>query len=77
MDCIVFTGGIGENSTIVRQLSCQGPERLGIRLDGKNNALRQEGILEIHGADSPVKILVVPTDEELGDRKFRAVYLIQ
>jgi len=65
VDCIVFTGGIGENSTIVRQLSCQGLERLGIRLDGKNNALRQEGILEIQGADSPVKILVVPTDEEL------------
>ena len=64
-------------TTIVRQLSCQGLERLGIRLDGKNNALRQEGILEIHGVDSPVKILVVPTDEELGDRKFRAVYLTQ
>ncbi len=65
VDCIVFTGGIGENSAIVRQLSCQGLERLGIRLDVENNELRQEGILEVQGADSPVKILVVPTDEEL------------
>ncbi len=65
VDCIVFTGGIGENSAIVRQLSCQGLERLGIGLDVENNAFRQEGILEVQGADSPVKILVVPTDEEL------------
>lgn len=65
VDCLVFTGGIGENSAIVRKMSCQGLERLGIGLDLGKNEFRQEGILAVQGADSPVKILVVPTDEEL------------
>ena len=65
VDCIVFTGGIGENSAIVRQMSCQGLERLGIRLDEGKNSIRQEDILEIQATDSSVKLLVVPTDEEL------------
>lgn len=65
VDCIVFTGGIGENSAIVRQMSCQGLERLGIRLDEGKNSTRQEDILEIQATDSSVKLLVVPTDEEL------------
>ncbi|MBW1749918.1 MAG: acetate kinase, partial [Deltaproteobacteria bacterium] len=65
VDCIVFTGGIGENSAIVRQMSCQGLERLGIRLDEGKNSIRQDDILEIQATDSSVKLLVVPTDEEL------------
>jgi len=65
VDCIVFTGGIGENSAIVRQMSCQGLERLGIRLDEGKNSIRQQDILEIQATDSSVKLLVVPTDEEL------------
>lgn len=65
VDCIVFTGGIGENSAIVRQMSCQGLERLGIHLDEGKNSIRQEDILEIQATDSSVKLLVVPTDEEL------------
>ncbi len=63
-DCIVFTGGIGENSAIVRELSCQGLERLGISLDRKKNSIRQREIMEIHSADSLINILVIPTDEE-------------
>ena len=65
VDCIVFTGGIGENSAIVRQMSCQGLERLGISLDTEKNGERRKEISEIQTADSLVKILVVPTDEEL------------
>ena len=65
VDCIVFTGGIGENSAIARQMSCQGLERLGIRLDEEKNSTRQKEILEIQAADSSVKLLVVRTDEEL------------
>ncbi|MEA3468583.1 MAG: acetate kinase [Thermodesulfobacteriota bacterium] len=64
VDCIVFTGGIGENSAIVRQLSCQGMERLGFCLDGKKNSIRQKEILEIQASDSQVSLLVIPTDEE-------------
>ena len=65
VDCIVFTGGIGENSATVRQMSCQGLERLGIRLDEEKNSIRQQDILEIQATDSSVRLLVVPTDEEL------------
>lgn len=64
VDCIVFTGGIGENSAIVRSMSCQGMERLGVSLDYDKNSLRQKGILEIQATDSRVSLLVVPTDEE-------------
>lgn len=64
VDCIVFTGGIGENSTIVRQLSCQGLEWLGISLDIEKNSFRQKDILEIHCKDSVVSLLVIATDEE-------------
>ncbi len=64
VDCIVFTGGIGENSAIVRQLSCQGMERLGIVLDGEKNSMRQEEILEIQATGSQVSLLVIATDEE-------------
>jgi acetate kinase len=64
VDCIVFTGGIGENSAVVRRMSCKGMERLGISLDEKKNRLRQKDIFEIQAADSRVSLLVVPTDEE-------------
>jgi len=64
VDCIVFTGGIGENSAVVRQMSCQGMERLGLSLDEGKNSVRQQDILEIQAADSRVCLLVIPTDEE-------------
>ncbi|MBE9521603.1 MAG: acetate kinase [Proteobacteria bacterium] len=64
VDCIVFTGGIGENSAIVRQMCCQGLERLGLTLDEEKNSIRQKDILEIQSDDSRVSLLVIPTDEE-------------
>jgi len=64
VDCIVFTGGIGENSAIVRQMSCLDMERLGISLDEEKNCLRQQEILEIQAVNSQVTLLVIPTDEE-------------
>ncbi len=64
-DCIVFTGGIGENAAVVRQMSCQGLEKLGIAVDAQKNSIRQKEILEIQTSESTVKILVIPTDEEL------------
>lgn len=65
IDCIVFTGGIGENAAIVREQSCKGLERLGIRIDRKKNNQRHNNILEIQAPESTIKIVVVPTDEEL------------
>jgi len=64
VDCIVFTGGIGENRANVRQMSCQGMERLGLVLDEEKNSIRQQEILEIQAADSLISLLVIPTDEE-------------
>ena len=64
VDCLVFTGGIGENSAIVRKMSCQGMEWFGLCLDDEKNTIHQNDILEIQSADSKVSLLVIPTDEE-------------
>ncbi len=63
-DCIVFTGGIGENAPQVREMSCQGLERLGISFDAEKNAIPVNGISQVSSPESTTKILVVPTDEE-------------
>ncbi len=63
--CIVFTGGIGENSPVVRHLCCQGLDGLGIRIHDDRNRATTNGIRKISRDDSPVTLLVVPTDEEL------------
>ena len=66
VDALVFTAGVGENSTYVRAKSCEGLENLGITLDvQKNNAAQSGGVTEIQTDTSPVKILVIPTNEEL------------
>ena len=67
LDCIVMTGGIGENSGPLRKGILEGLEFLGVELDGEINAnVRQpKCIHEINTADSRVKILVIPTNEEL------------
>ncbi|MFT7348481.1 MAG: acetate kinase, partial [Candidatus Paceibacteria bacterium] len=65
LDAIVFTAGIGENSSELRKRVCSEMDFLGIRLDNLENEKREVGIHEIHTGDSLVKILVVPTNEEL------------
>jgi acetate kinase len=64
VDAIVFTGGIGENSAAVRAKSCDGLSGLGITLDERKNSAAAGGISEIHAAESRVKVLVIPTNEE-------------
>ena len=65
VDAVVFTGGIGENDADVRQRTCAGLETLGIHLDAGANASPGGGERAITSADSPVKVLVIPTNEEL------------
>ena len=65
VDALVFTGGIGENSVLVRKESCHGLSHLGIAVDGRKNKRSAEGIFEIQGDKSALKILVIPTNEEL------------
>lgn len=64
VDAIVFTGGIGENSAPVRRECCDGLTNLGVVLDHRRNEEDWSGLHEIQREDSPVKILVIPTDEE-------------
>lgn len=65
LDCLVFTGGIGENSTVVREMTCRNMAGLGIILDKGKNKSTQRDISAIHATESRIQILVVPTDEEL------------
>ena len=62
LDAVVFTAGIGENSALVRELLCRRAAWLGVRLDEAANAA---GRPIISKADSPVRVYVVQTDEEL------------
>ena len=65
LDCLVFTGGIGENSAMVREMACQGLERLGIVIDRHKNEAAAAGVRAIGTDGASVAVLVVPTDEEL------------
>jgi acetate kinase len=65
IDAIVFTGGVGENDVNVRKMVCTEMEYLGIQLDEGKNKVRSGEIREINVDDSLVKILIVPTNEEL------------
>ncbi|MEM9658108.1 MAG: acetate kinase [Planctomycetota bacterium] len=65
VDAIVFTAGIGENSAAIRHKACQRLNHLGIVIDEQRNAERGSGPRAIHADQSPVGILVIPTDEEL------------
>ncbi len=65
LDALVFTAGVGENDVLTRELSTANLQQLGIYLDKQKNDAGGKGIYEINTKDSPVKILVVPTNEEL------------
>lgn len=65
LDAIVFTAGIGENSSYIRELVCTDMEFFGIELDNAVNEIRSKEIREINLPQSKTKVLVVPTDEEI------------
>jgi len=65
VDAIIFTGGIGENSSLVRKISCEGLESLGILLDDRKNESVSGEVGEIQKAEGRVRLLVVRTNEEL------------
>lgn len=65
LDAIIFTAGIGENSSYIRKLVCTNMEYFGIELDSDKNELRSKEIREINLPQSKTKILVVPTNEEV------------
>ena len=65
LDALVFTAGIGENRAAIRAEICANLDQLGIQLDpSKNNSTEAEEVV-ISSEDSMVKVLVIPTNEEL------------
>ncbi len=64
LDAVVFTGGIGENSPLVRAETCKGLEHLAIKIDPAKNESAKGAEADISAEESKVKVLVVPTDEE-------------
>ena len=65
LDAIVFTAGIGENSSLIRKLVCTDMEFFGIELDSNKNEIRSKEIRAINTINSKTKILVIPTNEEI------------
>lgn len=65
VDCIIFTGGIGENDADVRLNSCSELQNLGIEIDAVVNNQRCSKITKISTQNAPVQVLVIPTNEEL------------
>jgi acetate kinase len=65
VDGIVFTGGIGENAALVRKLCCNDLDHLGMIIDNQKNEACSGESPEIQEEKSPLKILVIPTNEEL------------
>ena len=66
LDVVVFTAGIGENTPAVRANILKGLEAFGIQLDNAKNNYKNDGAIhDISAKGSKVKILVIPTNEEL------------
>jgi acetate kinase len=65
VDALVFTGGIGENDAEVRRRACEGLSLLGIAVDEAGNGSPSREPREIQREGMPVKVLVIPTNEEL------------
>mgnify|MGYP000415714396 CR=1 FL=1 len=65
LDAIIFTAGIGENSDVIRKMVCENLDFLGIQLDEEKNDTRASEILEVQAPTSKVKVLIIPTDEEV------------
>jgi acetate kinase len=78
LDAVIFTAGIGENSARLRRHALEGLEGFGIRLDEKKNTAAAGREAEISAEDSPVRVFVIPTREELAiaretDKAIKAV----
>ena len=64
VDAVIFTAGVGENDKAIRSMVCRGLEYMGLKLDAGANDVRGKETV-ISTADSKVKVLLIPTNEEL------------
>jgi acetate kinase len=65
LDALVFTAGVGENSSTVRKMTCEGLQFLGAELDEQKNNKMSNDERDISADSSKIKIFVIPTNEEL------------
>lgn len=65
VDVILFTGGVGENQADCREIACSGLEYMGVKIDHDVNNVTHGEEAIISAADSKVKVVVIPTDEEM------------
>ena len=66
VDCIVFTAGVGENTACVRAAICENMQYLGLEIDPEKNEQKNNGSIRDSSANgSKVKVLIIPTNEEL------------
>ncbi len=65
LDALIFTAGIGENAVDLREEICEDLTFLGIEIDSLKNEIRSDEIREIQSVNSKIKILVIPTNEEV------------
>lgn len=65
LDAIVFTAGIGENSPSMRERICEDLDYLGISIDAEKNKVRPSILTDVSAKYSKVKVLIIPTNEEL------------
>ncbi len=66
VDCIVFTAGVGENTPCVREAICENMDYIGLSIDKEKNQEKNNGaIRDITGKGSKVKVLIIPTNEEV------------
>ncbi len=65
LDALVFTGGIGENDPLIRQLICDKLSIFGVSLKQQQNSPGETNIIDISDNNSAVTVLVIPTNEEL------------
>ncbi len=64
VDAVIFTAGVGENDKAIRSMVCAGLDFMGLKLDDNANDVRGKEAV-ISAADSKVKVLLIPTNEEL------------
>ena len=65
LDAVIFTGGIGQNAAFIRAGVCEDLAHLGIEMESDKNSQRSREAFEIQSDKSPVRLLVIPTNEEL------------
>ena len=75
LDALVFTGGIGENAAPIRAKVCEGFDWLGLSLDEAANNEQSDDARDVAAPSSDVRVLVVPTDEEMMIARYTAELL--